>query len=187
MRALKIAALAVAVAVLGGAACNDGGGGSPTAPTPTPTPTPTPVVAQAAGEWNGVDQRTSVAGGECVGATLASMGGGDTTFALEVTQIGSALTAVSTAPVSGLPTDYTGTAGSNTISLNASSPAEGVYGFSCSDGRQRDVESVSDTINMTISRNVGAGTTAQTYSVFVAGTKSGVGTMTITSRFSVVR
>lgn len=187
MRALGIAALVVAVAVLGAAACGNGGGSSPTAPTPTPTPTPTPVIVQAAGVWNGVDQRTSVAGGECVGGTLAAMGGGDTTFTLEVTQSGTALTAISTAPVSGLATNYSGTAGSNTISLDASSPAEWVYGFSCSDGRQRDVESLSDSINMTVSENTGAGTTAQTYGVFVAGTKKTVGTMTITSRFSVAR
>ncbi len=185
MRALGIAALVVAVAVLSAAACGNGGGSSPTAPTPTPTPTP--VIAQAAGVWSGVDQRTSVAGGECVGGVLAAMGGGDTTFTLEVTQSGSALTAISIAPVSGLATNYSGTAGSNTISLDASSPTEWVYGFSCSDGRQRDVESLSDSINMTVSENTGAGTTAQTYDVFVAGTKKTVGTMTITSRFSVAR
>jgi hypothetical protein len=186
MHTLRIAALVVAVAALG-AACGDGGSGNPAAPTPTATPTPPTVIAQAAGVWTGVDQRTSVAGGECVGVALASMVGGDTVFTLEVAQSGSALTAVSTAPVSGLPTNYSGTAGLSTISLGATSPDTWVYGFSCSAGQQRDVEFVTDTINMTVSDNTGTGTTARTFNVFVAGTRSGVGTMTIASSFSVAR
>jgi hypothetical protein len=113
--------------------------------------------------------------------------GGETVFTLDVTQSGSALTAISTAPVSGLPTNYSGTAGSGTISLDASSPDAWVYAFSCPDGRQRDVELLSDTINMAVSDNTGTGTTVQTYNVFVAGTKRGVGTMTMSSSFSVVR
>jgi hypothetical protein len=144
-------------------------------------------MAQAGGVWTGVNLNMSVNGGECVGVALAAMADGRTAFTLDVTQSGSALTAISTAPVSGLPTNYSGTAGVGTISLTAAPEVEWVRGFSCSNGLRRDVQSVSDTINMTVSDNTGTVTAAQTYNVFVAGTTTGVGTMTITSSFSVVR
>jgi hypothetical protein len=190
MRTTWIAALVVAVA-LSGAGCGDEGGNNPVAPTPapapTPTPTPTPIVAQVAGVWTGVNVDMSVAGGECVGVALIAMVDPSAAFTLDVAQRGSALTAVSTAQVSGLPTNYSGTAGVGTVSLTAAYAVEWVRGFSCLDGRMRDVESVTDTINMTVSDNSGTVTAAQTYNVFVAGTMTRVGTMTITSNFSVAR
>jgi hypothetical protein len=186
MRALGIVALVIAVAV-SGAACGGGGSNNPAATAPTPAPTPTPIVAQAAGVWTGVNQGMSVDGGECVGVTLAAMADPDTPFTLDVAQSGSALTAVSTAPVSGLLTNYSGTAAAGTISLTAAYAVEWARGFSCLNGLKRDVQSLSDTINMTVSENTGMVTAAQTYNVFVAGTTTGVGTMTITSSFSVAR
>ena len=180
MRAVSIASLVVAVAV-SGAACSGGGSSNPAAPAPTP------AITRAEGVWTGVNQSMSIAGGECVGAALALMADGETAFTLEVAQSGSALTAVSTAPVSGLPTHYSGTAGAGTISLTAASSLDWVRGFPCLNGLQRDVESVSDTITMTVSDNTGTVTAAQTYNVFVAGTTTGVGTMTITSSFPVGR
>jgi hypothetical protein len=188
MRAACIAALVVAVA-LSGAACGGGGGDNPAAPTPAPapTPTPTPIVAQVAGVWTGVNVDMSVDGGECVGVALIAMVDPNAAFTLDVAQSGSALTAVSTAPVSGLPTNYSGTASTGRVSLTAAYSDEWVRAFACLNGRQRDVQSVSDTINMTVSDNSGTVTAVQTYNVFVAGTMTGVGTMTITSSFSVVR
>ena len=183
MRALGIAAFVVAVAV-SGAACGGGGSSNPAAPTPTAAQ---PAMTQAAGVWTGVNQSMSVDGGECVGVSLAAMADGKTAFTLDVTQHGSALTAISTAPVSGLPTNYSGTAGSGNISLTAAPEVEWVLGFACQSGLRRDVQSVSDTINMTVSDNTGTVTAAQTYNVFVAGTNTGVGTMTISSSFSVAR
>jgi hypothetical protein len=129
----------------------------------------------------------SVSGGECVGVALAAMADGRTAFTLDVTQSGSVLTAISTAPISGLPTDYSGTAGVGTISLTAAPEIEWLRGFSCPNGVRRDVQSVSDTINMSVSDNTGTVTAAQTYNVFVAGTTTKVGIMTITSTFSVAR
>jgi hypothetical protein len=180
MRALGIAAVVLAVA-LSGAACGGGGSGNPAAPAPTP------AMAQAGGVWTGVNLSMSVAGGECVGAALALMADGKTAFTLDVTQNGSLLTAISTAPVSGVPTNYSGTASAGRISLTAAPEAEWIRGFSCLNGVQRDVQSMSDTINMTVSDDTGTVTATQTYNVFIAGTATGVGTMTITSSFSVVR
>ena len=186
MRAVSIAGLVVAV-TLSGAACSGGGSGNPAAPTPAPGPTPTPIVTRAEGVWTGINQSMSVDGGECVGAALALMADGETAFTLEVAQSGSTLTAVSTAPIPGLPTNYSGTAGAGTISLTAAYSVEWVRGFPCLNGLERDVESVSDTITMTVSDDTGTVTAAQTYSVFVAGTTTRVGTMTITSSFPVNR
>jgi hypothetical protein len=186
MRAICIAALVVAVAV-SGAACGGGEGNNPVAPTPAPTPTPKLIVAQAAGVWTGVNVDMSVAGGECVGVALTAMVDPNAAFTLDVAQSGSALTAVSTAAISGLPTNYSGTAGVGTVSLTAAYAVEWVRGFSCLNGLRRDVQSVSDTINMTVSDDSGIVTAAQTYNVFVAGTTTGVGTMTITSSFPVGR
>jgi hypothetical protein len=188
MRATCVAALVVAVA-MSGAACGGGGSANPAAPapTPTPTPTPTPIVAQAAGVWTGVNQSTSVDGGECVGVALTAMAESGTAFSLDVAQSGSALTAVSTAPISGLLTNYSGTAGAGKISLTAAYSVEWLRGFACLNGLRRDVQSVSDTINMTVNDNTGVVTAAQTYNVFVAGTTTSVGTMAVTSNFSVGR
>jgi hypothetical protein len=186
MRAIRIAALVVAVAV-SAIACSGGGGSNPAAPTPAPTPTPTPVVAQAAGVWTGVDQSMSVAGGECVGEALALWVNRDAAYSLDVKQSGGSLTAFSESWLWGLPTYYTGTADPGSISLSANSSDWWVRGYSCLHGGQRDVQLVSDTVRMTVSDNAGTVTAAQTYNVFIAGTTTGVGSMTITSSFPVLR
>jgi len=180
MRTLRVAALVFAAAALG-TACGGGGSSNPASPTPTP------VIAQVAGVWTGVNESMSVAGGECVGVTLTSMVDVDTAFNLDVTQSGASLTAVSTAPISGLSTDYSGTAGPGSMSLSAGPSVAWVHRFSCLNGLQRDVQAVTDTINVTVSDDKGSATTARTYNVFVAGTTAGVGTMTVTSTFSVAR
>jgi len=182
MRAIRIAALVVAVAV-SATACSGGGGSNPAAPTPTPTP----IVAQAGGVWTGVDQSMAIAGGECVGEALAMWVNRDAAYSLEVKQSGGDLTAVSESWLWGIPTYYSGTAGSGSISLSVSASDWWVRGYSCLEGGQRDVQRVSDTISMTVSDNAGTVTAAQTYNVFIAGTTKGVGTMTITSSFSVGR
>lgn len=182
MRAIRIAALVVAVAV-SATACSDGGGSNPAAPTPTPTP----IVAQAAGVWTGVDQSMSVAGGECVGEALALWVNRDAAYSLDVKQSGGYLTAVSESWLWGLPTYYSGTADSGSISLSANSSDWWVRGYSCLHGGQRDVQLVSDTIRMTVSDNAGTVTAAQTYNIFIAGTTTGVGTMVVTSSFPVGR
>jgi hypothetical protein len=186
MRALGVASLVVAVA-MSCAACAGGGGSNPAAPTPTPTPTPRPIVAQAAGVWTGVSQTVSVDGGECVGVALAMWVNRDAAYSLDVKQSGSDLTAVSTSWLWGLPTYYSGTAGSGSISLSVNPADWWVRGYSCLKGGERDVQLVSDTISMTVSGDSGTATASQTYNVFVAGTMTGVGTMIVTSSFPVGR
>lgn len=149
--------------------------------------TPTaPSTVQVAGVWLGTTQITSASGGECVGPSLGI--GSATTVSLQVSQSGSALTAVATSTTNGNSTNYTGTAGANSIALNATfSTAAFTFGFRCSNGAIRDLQQTAGTVTATITGNTGSGTQAQSYNVFVAGTSTSVGVLTLTGSFTMTR
>jgi hypothetical protein len=178
-RLLRLGLVAVTVAiVMAAVACGDGK--STTAPTPT--------IVNVAGLWTATLRMTSVSGGECVGPSWGYLVGQQDTYTLQVTQNGSALTARATSTSEGVSTDFSGTAGTNTISLNATvSPDAWIYGATCTSGEKRDVQMTAGTINGTINGNTGSGTYVETYNVFLAGTRNAVGVLTFTGSFTMTR
>lgn len=148
--------------------------------------TPTaPSTVQVGGVWLGTTQITSASGGECVGPSLGI--GSATTVSLQVSQSGSALTAVATSTTNGNSTNYTGTAGASSIALNATFSTAALSTFRCSNGAIRDLQQTAGTVTATITGNTGSGTQAQSYNVFVAGTSTSVGVLTLTGSFTMTR
>jgi len=94
-------------------------------------------IVNAAGLWTGSSRTTSAAGGECVGPTLAASVGATTPITVQVSQNGSVVTAVVTGTTTGVYTNYSGTAGSSSISLNWTYSSAGIIsGFRCSNGQR---------------------------------------------------
>jgi hypothetical protein len=155
-----------------------GCGGSPSTPTPPP-----PTYVNAAGLWTGSLNLTSVTGGECAGTAYQSFLGtprASLALTLQVTQDVSALTAVATATATGVATNYTGTAGTTSFTLNIASAGTGtISGFTCLDGQSRDLKLTAATIVANVNGNAATGTFTDTYNVFVAGTQTNVGTMVL--------
>jgi hypothetical protein len=171
-------ALALAVSAI---ACS--GSSSPSAPS-------IPTFVNVAGLWTGRVTITSISGGECVGVTEQALGavGSSQTYTLQVTQAGSSLTAVATSNATGISTNFSGTAGTASIALNAtSSTAALVFGIHCSNGQLRDTQLSVETIDATVSGNTGSGTSAETANVYIAGTQTGVGILITNASFAMNR
>ena len=153
-----------------------------------PTTPSLPAIAQVAGIWNATARITAVSGGECLGSLLQSAIGTTDQFSAAITQNGSSLNATVTSKSSGSSCGYTGTAGSNSIVLNVSScQSSDLFGVRCANGALRDMRLQAGAINATVSGSSGSGTAANTYNVFVAGTSSGVGILTINESVSMTR
>ena len=162
-------------------------GGDSTSPT-SPTAPSTPTIAQVAGVWTGTATLTSVTGGECVGTVLQSAVGSADSFTAAVTQTGSTLSATITSQSSGLSCSYSGTAGSNTVTLNLTTcQVDTLLDVQCAGGVLRDMQLIAEGITGTVSGNTVSGTTAETWNVFIAGTTVGVGPLTLNSTFTMAR
>ena len=185
MRTLGAVALVV-VAAMVGATCGGGGDSSPTTPTPTTPPAPTYV--NAAGLWTGNERLTSAAGGECVGPTFTASVGTTTPATMQVTQNGSAVTAVVTGTTTGVYANYSGTAGSSSISLNWTYSSAGIIsGFPCSNGQLRDLRLNGNTLAADVGGNSASGTVGETWNVYVAGTQTSVGVLILNASFTMTR
>src|SRR5689334_2393589 len=150
---------------------------SSTAPTPTPE--------QIAGVWTGTSGLTSVTGGECVGATFNQIIGISSPITLSIQQSGTALTATATTQATGISCTHSGTSGMSTISLTATScQVNSVSGIHCSNGAVRDAVLLSDAINLSLNGNALTGTESQTFNVFVSGTTTSVGSLTLSSNLA---
>ena len=157
-----------------------GGGDSPS--------TPTPSIVNAAGLWTGTSRLDTVSGGDCVGATMAAMVGTTGNITVQITQNGSALTAVSTATATGDTTNYSGTAGASSISLDWTQMSAGIItGFRCSNGERRDMEVRTNAVTATISGNTQTGTQAESWNIKVNGTGQAVGILFLNSSFTLRR
>jgi hypothetical protein len=155
------------------------GSSSPTAPSNV----------QVAGVWSATDRFGSATGGDCVGPTLTAIDNGTfQAYSVQISQNGSALTAIVTSNSNGVTTNYSGTAGESSITLNATfSTAATVFGVHCLNGALRDINLTNSTITATMNGNSGSGTNAASYNVFAAGTTTGVGILTINSTFSMTK
>ena len=170
----------VVLAALTLACGGDGNGGSPT--------NPTPQVAQVGGVWTYTSTLTGVSGGECVGAIFASSIGFTDSGTMQVTQTGSALTAVATSNSDGSSCRYSGTAGATTIALNWTSCDVGVLtGIGCPNGSIRDARLVTSGITANVVGTNASGTTAESWNILSSSTQAGVGVMTLNGTFSAQR
>ena len=57
----------------------------------------------------------------------------------------------------------------------------------CEDGRVRDVSFVSATLSGTVRGNAASATQVETWNIYVAGTQTSVGPLTLTTRFNLTR
>ena len=154
------------------------GSSSPTAPT----------IAQVAGVWRGTTRVSSVSGGECFATAFQAAVGSVTTASAAVTQSGSTLNVTITDPSSGASCTFTGTAGETAIQLTVTGcTASDSIGARCPNGAVRDIRLQTASINATVNGNTMTGTEGETYNVNVGGTSSPVGTLTVTSTFSVTK
>jgi hypothetical protein len=181
MRTIVSLALVVVVVALA-TACGGGSSGNPVTPTPQPT------VVNVAGLWTGSSTLTNVTGGECTGATYVGLVGTISPGTMQVTQTGNAVTAVYTSTSTGIYTDYSGTAGSSSVSLNWTYSSAGILtGFHCMNGQVRDLKLVTDTITANVSGNSVSGTAAETWDVYVTGTQTSVGVLLLNTTFTMTR
>jgi hypothetical protein len=107
---------------------------------------------------------------------------------VQITQNGSALTALATATATGDTTNYSGTAGSSSISLDWTQMSAGIItGFRCSNGERRDMEVRTNAVTATISGNTQTGTQAESWNIKVNGTGQAVGILFLNSSFTLRR
>lgn len=171
MKRLLLALLLVSVS-----ACS--GSDTPAAPS-------APVIAQVAGVWTGVATLTSASGGECVGTIYQGLVGSRNNFTASISQAGSTLTATVTSQSDGTSCSYSGTAGSNTVSLNATSCQVSILTkIRCANGSVRDIQLFADAITASVNANTATGTEAETWNTFVSGTSSGVGILILNASFT---
>ena len=149
---------------------------------------PTPV--QVAGVWAQTATVTASSGGECLTADFQNTIGEGIHRSLTVAQNGSSLTATYVSATTNDRCSWTGTAGSNTMSLNfvsCNSNSE-FLGLRCHDASGvRDVRLVSDVITATVAGNTATGTETYSFNILVAGTQDLVGTWTQTWSTSMTR
>ena len=82
---------------------------------------------------------------------------------------------------------YSGSAGTNSISLNLQSCQTGaITGIPCSNGALRDIQLVAGAISGTVNGRI-TGTEAQTWNTFVSGTETGTGPMVLNGQFVINR
>jgi hypothetical protein len=155
-----------------------GGKSTPTAPTPT--------IVQVAGLWGYTARLTSASGGECVGQFFQAATGVTDTGTWQVTQTGASLTARSTDSFGGT-CDYTGTAGSSSIVLNASRCDVSRAILTCLNGARRELEIITEAINANVAGSSATGTSVQTWNVYIANTRVGVGVMALNGTLSATR
>jgi hypothetical protein len=147
------------------------GGNTPTAPS----------IAQVSGVWIGLASQSSVSGGQC---SDVFVNGAESSYTLSITQTGSTLAATSSSQLTGIHCSYTGTAGSNTVALNATGCSASAYQVTCN-GTPRDTFLVGLNITATISGNAMIGTAGETWNVFPRGnTTNGLGALMVDLAFS---
>ena len=150
---------------------------------------PTPTIAQIAGVWRGTARTASTSGGECFAATFASTVGGSGPITVAVSQSGASVGATVTSDANGGNYTYSGSVGQSAISLTGSScSACNFIGAHCpSSTATRDIKLQTLSVSGTVSGSVMTGTQSETYNVFVAGTTTAVGTLVLSSTFTVTR
>jgi hypothetical protein len=161
-----------------GAAC----GSSPTSPRAT---------VSVGGTWSGTATLIAASGGECQGSDFAAAAGAS--FAVDpfsISQVGDNITMRLPLIFSAVDCGYSGSTTAAGFSLTAANC--GIYpsrrcGEFPGDGRVRDVSFATATFSGSITGDTMSATAVETWNVYVAGTQTSVGSLTITSRFNLRR
>ena len=171
--------LGLAMFLVATASCGDD---SPTAPS----------AVQVGGVWRGIETITAVSGGECFGTTFQSLIAAgfpvrEFPVSVSITQNGANLDGTATSEEGGNAT-YSGSAGQSTVVLTwVSCAACNLIGATCPNGAQRDVVKQSGSVNASVAGPRMSGTEGEIYNVFIAGTQTPVGTLSLTSSFTLIR
>ena len=170
--------LGLAMLLVATASCGDD---SPTAPS----------TVQVGGVWRGTERITAVSGGECFGTFQSMIAAGfpvrEFPTSMSITQNGANLDVTATSEEGGNAT-YSGSAGQSTVVLTwVSCAACNLVGATCPNGAQRDVIKQSGSVNASVAGRSMSGTEGEIYNVFVAGTQTSVGTLSLTSSFTFIR
>jgi hypothetical protein len=156
------------------AAC---GSDSPTAPS----------IAQVSGVWTGRVTQSSAIGGECVGLYLATFNGASEAFTASITQTGSSLTATASSQ-GGTSCAYTGTAGEDSVALNATTCQISILQIQCANGAQRDIQRISQSVTGRVNGNTMTGTVGESWNVYVrGGTTNSLGILVVNNTFTLNR
>lgn len=171
--------LAVLVIALTVSACGNGSDGPSTAPT---------RVVQVGGVWGVSSTVASASGGECFASGFQSLVGQRGAGTIQIQQSGGSLTATITDDSTGGSCNYSGTAGANSVALNASScTSSDVLGARCpTTGAMRNIRLVTAAFNGTVAGNTISGTSAETYNVTTSA-GAGLGTATVNFSFTATR
>ena len=172
--------------VLAASLASNSCGSSPTAPA-----APTSV----AGAWGGTATLTGVNGGECLSPIFSDAVGHPVGVnALAIQQTGVSVT-MKLSPFfpTGADCDYSGLITANAFNLVAANcgtyrsrrcePFSGIP----ADQRVRDVSFVSASFSGNVSGNALSATAIETWNVYLEGTQTNVGVLTVTSRFNLSR
>jgi hypothetical protein len=141
--------------------------------------------AQIAGVWHGTSTRTSVTGGECLGAIYPV--GGSVSVTMTVTQSGSSVSATLTPPP--VFFNFTGSVTQSVVTMSGSTCLGcDLLSVQCPNSNgMRDVHIQTFAMNGAAAGNSLTGTLLATFNVFVAGTSTQVGTLSLADSLSLTR
>jgi hypothetical protein len=148
-------------------------GGAPSAPSD----------GQIAGAWAVNSILDAASGGDCVGPTLEEALPARDVFLTALKQSTTTLDATVTSQGNGTSCAFSGVRGS-AISLNLTScQTDRVPAVRCRNGEVREVRLISETISASISdRTSGTGTDTSSWNVYVSGSATPLGTLTLRAK-----
>jgi hypothetical protein len=158
-------------------ACCLGCSGSPTAPS----------VSHVAGAWLANSTLATSSGGECVGTTLQATIGSRDVSTIALRQYGTALEATVASEGNGTSCAYSGSVSGDALTLRTTScQADRVPGVRCSNGSVRDLQLVNSAITASLNAQLGtgAGRDVSSWNVYLPGTATLVGTLTLAADFT---
>lgn len=157
----------------GGGSGGGGGGGGPTAPT----------IADVDGYWSGSLTLESVGGCSCIGSVLQLFVGLAEESFIDISQSGSAIQGRWTSQGSGEWCDVTGTVGSESLSVEATScVTEVITEVECLNGALRDLHWTGATLQATVFGNDMSGTAIETWDCSNSKNGEPAGTLTLQGR-----
>ena len=121
-----------------------------------------------------------------MGDTLQATSGSRDTFTIALKQDGTALEATVASQGNGTSCAYSGSVAGDALTLHSTScQADRVPRVRCSNGELRDLQLASSVITANVNSQVGtgAGREASSWNVFLSGTASSVGTLTLVADF----
>ena len=155
------------------------------------SPTSPPPIVSVSGTWSGIATLAGVSGGECVATGFASVVGSSIAVdPFPISQVGDNVTMRVPLIFSAADCAYSGIATAAGFNLAAANcgryPSRRCVEIP-GDSPVRDISFVSATFSGTVTGNALSATAVETWNVYVAGTQTSVGPLTLTSRWNLTR